>query len=314
MVSDSSGLRVIVVGAGIAGLAVARSLREKHRVTILEQSHMKNEVGAAIHMGPNASRILLKFGLSPKRVGSVYCYRVIERTYQNVTQVSMDIDSEKIYGSPWLLNHRADLHEELRRLAMDPSLPGEVPDLRLGCTVDSCDPEAGTVTLADGTVLHADVVVGIFIAFSFLSAGADGIHSKVREAILGEKLNAVASGHSAYRFLIDAEKLRQDPDLAFLVEKGGITTFVGLDRRIVAYPCRNLELLNIVAILPDRLLLEESVESWNVKGSIDDMLKSFVEFDPVVKRIFRYTALGSRVNLKAMPQSVAFGNYGINVP
>lgn len=132
---------------------------------------------------------------------------------------------------------------------------------------------------------------------------------------MGEKLNAVASGHSAYRFLIDAEKLRQDPDLAFLVEKGGITTFVGLDRRIVAYPCRNLELLNIVAILPDKLLLEESVESWNVKGSIDDMLKSFVGFDPVVKRIFRYlpTALGSRVNLKVMPQSVVFGNYEINV-
>jgi len=114
------------------------------------------------------------------------------------------------------------------------------------------------------------------------------VHSKVREAVLGEKLNAVASGHSAYRFLIDAEKLRQDSDLAFLVEKGGITTFVGLDRRIVAYPCRNLELLNIVAILPDKLLLEESVESWNVKGSIDDMLKSFAEFDPVIKRIFRY--------------------------
>ena len=167
MVSESSGLKVIVVGAGIAGLAVARSLREKHHVTILEQSHMKNEVGAAIHMGPNASRILLKIGLSPKRVGSVYCYRVIERTYQNVTQVSMEVDSEKIYGSPWLLNHRADLHEELRRLAMDPSLPGEVPELRLGCTVDSCDPESGTVTLADGTVLHGDVIVGKFFGFLF---------------------------------------------------------------------------------------------------------------------------------------------------
>jgi salicylate hydroxylase len=94
------------------------------------------------------------------------------------------------------------------------------------------------------------------------------------------------SGHSAYRLLIDAEKLKQDPDLAFLVKRGAITTFVGLDRRIVAYPCRNLTLLNIVAILPDSLLFEESSAGWNVKGSIDDMLKSFEEFDPVIKRIF----------------------------
>jgi salicylate hydroxylase len=100
----------------------------------------------------------------------------------------------------------------------------------------------------------------------------------------------VASGHSAYRLLIEAEKLRQDPDLAFLVEKGGITSFVGLDRRIVCYPCRNLQLLNIVAILPDKLMFEESVENWNVKGSIDDMMKSFAEFDPVIKRIFTFVS------------------------
>ena len=105
---------------------------------------------------------------------------------------------------------------------------------------------------------------------------------------MGEKVDGQPSGHSAYRFLIDASKIKQDPDLAYLVAIGNITTFVGLDRRIVCYPCRNLELLNIVAILPDENLFEESVDSWNMKGSIDDMLKSFAEFDPVVKRIFTY--------------------------
>jgi salicylate hydroxylase len=160
MVSESTGLKVIVVGAGIAGLAAARALREKHHVTIFESSRMKNEVGAAIHMGPNASRILLGWGLSPKRVGSVYCYGVLERTYQNITQVDMETDSEKAFGSPWLLNHRADLHEELRRIALDPAGPGQVPELRLGSTVESCDPDAGTVTLADGSVVHGDVIIG----------------------------------------------------------------------------------------------------------------------------------------------------------
>jgi salicylate hydroxylase len=159
MVSES-GLNVIIVGAGIAGLAAARTLRERHNVIVLEQSRMKNEVGAAIHIGPNASRILLKYGLSPERVGSVKCKRIIERTYKNVTQIDFPADPETQWGAPWLLNHRADLHDELRRLATDPNLPGKPAELRLGCAVESCDPETGNVTMADGTVLHADVIIG----------------------------------------------------------------------------------------------------------------------------------------------------------
>ena len=41
-------LKVLVVGAGIAGLAVGRALREHHEVHIFEQSSFKTEVGAAI--------------------------------------------------------------------------------------------------------------------------------------------------------------------------------------------------------------------------------------------------------------------------
>jgi salicylate hydroxylase len=118
--------------------------------------------------------------------------------------------------------------------------------------------------------------------------GADGIHSKVRLPIVGKHLPGVRSGHSAYRFLIDGDKLRADPELAFLVEGGNIASFVAQDRRIVCYACRNRQLLNVVAILPDALLFEESVASWNVRGSIDDMLKSFSEFHPTIKRIFRF--------------------------
>jgi salicylate hydroxylase len=283
-----SPLNVIIVGAGIAGLAAARALRERHNVTIIDQSRLKNEVGAAIHIGPNASGILLKLGLSTERVGSVFCNHVIERTYENTTQIDFKFDAEEQWGSPWLLNHRADLHSELYRLATDFELSGTHPEKYLGCAVESCDPVAGNVRLANGRVISGDVIIGTIDHDDDLtSLGADGIHSVIRESIIGKYLPGVRSGHSAYRFLIDSSKLREDSELAFLVEDGTITSFVAQTRRIVCYPCRNLELLNVVAMLPDTLLYEESVANWNVDGSVEEMLKSFAEFDPTIKRIFR---------------------------
>ena len=73
-------LDIIIIGAGIAGLAAARALREEHTVVVLEASSLKQEVGAAIHLGPNASKIALKWGMDLDRLNSPevnYVSRVI---------------------------------------------------------------------------------------------------------------------------------------------------------------------------------------------------------------------------------------------
>lgn len=57
-------LRVIIVGAGIAGLSVALGLNKAgHEVLILERVHEIMEVGAGIQVAPNAARILGRLGL-----------------------------------------------------------------------------------------------------------------------------------------------------------------------------------------------------------------------------------------------------------
>jgi salicylate hydroxylase len=56
--------RIIIVGAGIAGLSTAIGLKlSGHDVQILEQVHEIAEVGAGIQMAPNAARIMGRFGL-----------------------------------------------------------------------------------------------------------------------------------------------------------------------------------------------------------------------------------------------------------
>ena len=57
-------LSVVVVGAGIAGLTTAIGLRNQgHSVRVLERHASCQAPGAPIRTGPNASRVLISFGM-----------------------------------------------------------------------------------------------------------------------------------------------------------------------------------------------------------------------------------------------------------
>lgn len=56
--------------------------------------------------------------------------------------------------------HRQDLHDEVKRLALDLEREGPVPELYLSSKVARIDAEAGLVSLDDGSSHKADLIVG----------------------------------------------------------------------------------------------------------------------------------------------------------
>ena len=68
-------------------------------------------------------------------------------------------DMEAKFGAPWLLFHRVDLHNELKRMATEPR-PSTAAVAKLHLLTEVVDVDlAGNITLADGKKLTKDLVV-----------------------------------------------------------------------------------------------------------------------------------------------------------
>jgi salicylate hydroxylase len=247
------GREVTVLGAGIAGLAVARALALRGAsVTVLEQAEAIREVGAGVQVSPNGGRVIAALGLE-EAFRAVSLRSEAAQLLDGVTggQVAL----LPMGGAEYRLAHRAALIEVLATGARAAGVK-----IRLLQRVEEIDltQERPVLTLATGARLETDLVIG-----------ADGLHSKLRAALNGGPQVPFFTNQICWRAIIPADT--GAPARA--------QVFMGAGKHIVSYPLA-AGLRNIVAVEERNRWVEES---YALKDDSMTLRAAFEDFCPQVQ-------------------------------
>lgn len=205
-------MKVIILGAGIAGLTMANACqRAGMHVQIYEQAKTLTTIGGGIFLWPHGLRFLDELGLSA-------CFHDARFTASGMNIISHK--GERIF---------AESHAELYKLLDGEILPIDrsylqqqlvhllaVETLFLNKQVIAVDQklDCASVTFADGSVEEADLIVG-----------ADGIHSAVRSHVL-PNAKAQYSGYCCWGGIIDRDVVPHFPEqeVQIILGKGKLCT------------------------------------------------------------------------------------------
>lgn len=179
--------RILVVGAGLAGLATARTLaRGGFSTEVIERQAGWDELGAGIYLPANAFRALRALGLE-QAVSERAAVISRQRVGDDRGRLLVEIDLAELWDGigPCLALGRADLHAVLRDGARE-------AQFHMGAEIRRLREQGGTVVVefGDGTAGEYDLVIG-----------ADGIRSTVRRLIFGDDAPARPVGQVGWRFL-----------------------------------------------------------------------------------------------------------------
>jgi salicylate hydroxylase len=224
---------IAIIGGGIAGLSAAIALARKgHSVVVAEQRINGSETGAGLQLSPNASHILLKWGLSSGLAQSAVAPKglSIRRWAEPRSYAQMPMKSQTD-GAPFWVMLRAELHQTLRSAA----IRNPLITVREGWELTKLQHQEPLSKLTfdasgESITITAQCVIG-----------ADGQHSATRR-FLGDARDLDHSGWEAWRTLIPASET-----LDFIRDET-TNLWLGRDCHAVHYPVSARKLINLVVI------------------------------------------------------------------
>ncbi|MGV0717019.1 FAD-dependent monooxygenase [Mycolicibacterium sp. XJ662] len=188
--------RIVVVGAGVAGLATSVALQQRgHAVTVVEE-RTDTSTGAGISIWPNALAALDELGLGDavREAGGRVTAGALRWRDGTWLRHPSQQRIVKALGEPLVVIHRSALSAVLADALTDSTMRTGV-----AATALAADGDGVRVTLSDSSTLSADAVIG-----------ADGTHSMVARHLNGP-LNNRYVGYTAWRG-VAAHAI--DPDVA----------------------------------------------------------------------------------------------------
>jgi len=262
---------VLIVGAGIGGLSAAIALGAlsgaKHRVSVVEKSSVLSDVGAGIQLGPNATHLLIRWGMGQDLVDCSFEPEKLQvlSALSGAELASTDLGSSfrQKYGAPYLTLHRADLHRMLYSRVLKEGFAQVETGQELRHFVQT--QQGVEVEFAEDAKMLFDVLVG-----------ADGVWSRVRSILNDTHLEdtrlttqlksaqnlfqpASFSGDLAYRSLVLQKtlpkKLRVD----------SVRVWLGPNMHLVQYPVRGGEWLNSVLFIDSKKLQNNPQNSHHLE-------------------------------------------------
>lgn len=248
---------ITVLGAGVAGLSVARALALRGaRVTVLEQADAIRDIGAGLQVSPNGAAVLRALGLGPALEQASIRAEAVELRDGLDGSLVTRLDVARLRPDQgYHFVHRADLIALLLQGARDAGV--EIRLLQQIETVDLAGDRPAFRT-AQGVVQAVDLLIG-----------ADGLHSVARQALVG-RFAPFFTRQVAWRTIIPCE-----PGARPVAE-----VHMGPGRHLVSYPLRGGTLRNIVAVEERNRWVDEG---WSIRDDSMELRLAFSGFGSRVR-------------------------------
>ncbi|KAJ4147261.1 hypothetical protein LMH87_001797 [Akanthomyces muscarius] len=268
---STHSLKVIVVGAGPAGLCAAAALRQHgHAVTVLERQRGLQSQGNALVIQPAAVKALshLRGAHAALDAVSVRSDRLCYWSYRG----------DAPFATTDLLDRRFETDRpSVQRVLYELAVADGV-EVQFGRNIEHVEDQGHKATLrtSDGQVLEGDVIVA-----------ADGIKSRVRACLFPQRnTDPIPLRESIFLATLPVSQLQANPDLAGWLAPGTTHGTLGPGRFVLSRPLHGGQ-YGVQFIDVDHADPGPVDGTWNAPADVSRLRALFADFNPITRACLR---------------------------